>query len=220
VQLRLPEVEAQTDNQGLLITSIKSKPQTIVFGPAGTGKTYVPMAMAASMLDAKSIKKIVLTRPNVSAGPSLGAFPGTKDEKMAEWVVPLVEVLRSYLGGTTVDYLVKQGAIEVVPFETMRGRSIDNAFIMLDEAQNTTPHEIKMFLTRVGKNCKVVVNGDVSQSDLGRGRASGLAKALQLVARAGPLNSKIGVVEFGIDDVVRSDITGDWVRAFWEDEQD
>ncbi len=205
------------DRQEELVASICTNTQTIVTGPAGTGKTYVAARMAASMLDNGEVQKIVLTRPNVASGPTLGLFPGTMEEKMAEWTVPIMAVFNEVFGESHVKNLIRNGKIEVVPFETMRGRTFDNAFVILDEAQNTTPHEMKMFLTRIGEHSKVVINGDTTQRD-SRGRfdedrEDGLSMAVQLVAR---FSLPVGVAEFGIDDVVRSGITAQWVKAFYQ----
>lgn len=205
----LPKLVPKTTTQADYIKAINSTQQTIVLGPAGTGKTYIAATIAADLYYQKKINKIVLSRPNVSSGRSIGFFPGTLEEKMAPWMAPVIDVLVKRLGPGVVETALKLGNIEVCPFETMRGRSFDDAFIILDEAQNTTPAEMKMFLTRVGTNTKVVINGDVQQSDL-TGQ-SGLLKALKMVER---YNLPVAVVEFQASDIVRSDLCKLWIEAW------
>jgi phosphate starvation-inducible PhoH-like protein len=205
---------AKTPTQGEYIKALKESQQVIVLGPAGTGKTYISSTYAAALYQSKQIDKIVLSRPNVGAGKSIGYFPGTLDEKMAPWMAPVIDVLNKHLSPAVVELAIKNRNIEVVPFETMRGRSFENAFVILDEAQNTTPHEIKMFLTRVGDNCRVVMNGDVSQSDIHE--TSGLRRAIHMAKK---YNLPIPVIEFTIDDVVRSDLCKLWIQAFINEEK-
>jgi phosphate starvation-inducible PhoH-like protein len=209
-QTKLPPLEHKNATQRRLISLIRTGEQTFVTGPAGTGKTYIAARIAADMYDAKDVCKIILTRPNVPSGPTLGLFKGSMEEKMAAWVVPILYVLERALGASRVDYAMKRGHIEVVPFETMRGRTFDDAFILLDEAQNTTPHEMQMFLTRIGEHSKVVVNGDLMQSDLKH--TSGLTAAIRLMGKYG---IRAGHVEFTLDDIVRSGLCAEWVRAFY-----
>ncbi len=197
------------DNQDIYIEAIKQRPQTVVIGPAGTGKSFIAATLAANMFLDKDIDKIVITRPNIAASKSLGFFPGTLEEKLAPWAIPITDTLKKALGVNKFECDMKNGGIEVAPFETMRGRSFDNAFIILDEAQNATIHELKMFITRIGENCKVVINGDIKQTDLGT--ASGLARIVHMVKA---YNIDASVVEFTIDDVVRSGITKAWLEAF------
>ena len=169
------------DRQSDYIEAIKSYNQIIILGPAGTGKTYIAATYAANLYLTKQIDKIIITRPNVAAGKSIGYFPGTLEEKMMPWVMPVLEVLHWHMGKGAVETGIKNGNIEIAPLETMRGRSFKDAFVILDEAQNVTPHEIKMFLTRVGENCKVILNGDIFQSDLQD--TSGLSKAIHMVKK-------------------------------------
>lgn len=206
---RLVRVKPKTERQKALINAIQSGDQTFTTGPAGTGKTFVAAHVAAEMFAERKVSRIILTRPNVPSGPSLGFFAGTYEEKVAHWAVPLIEVLNRVLGSGRVEYEMKAKKIEIAAFETMRGRTFDDAFVILDEAQNTTPHEMHMFLTRIGEGAKVVVNGDVAQSDIGP--RSGLATALRLMsAHSIPATH----IAFEMDDIVRSGICGMWVRAF------
>lgn len=204
---------AMNEHQAEYISALMTSAMTIVTGPAGTGKTFIASTIAADLLEAGEVRKIVLTRPNISASKSIGFFPGTLEEKIGPWVVPFTEAIGARLGRSVVDCALKNGKIEIVPFEVMRGRTFDDSFVILDEAQNTTPHEMKMFTTRIGKNTRVVVNGDIMQSDLQRG--SGLHTAIRL-AREWDL--PVSLVNFFLDDIVRSDLCGMWVRAFAQDD--
>lgn len=199
----------KTIKQSEYLAALLSADQTIVLGPAGTGKTYVAATYAAQQFAVKNINKIILTRPNVAAGRSIGFFPGSLEDKMLPWMMPVVEVLVKHLGRAVFDIASKNGNIEVAPFETMRGRSFENAFVLLDEAQNTTIDELKMFLTRVGEGSKVVLNGDISQTDLKEN--SGLKKIIHMVKKH---MLPIPVVEFGVNDIVRSSLCKLWIETF------
>jgi len=199
----------KNDKQAEYIEAIKSSSQVVVLGPAGTGKTYIAATYASNLYTTKQIDKIIITRPNVAAGKSIGYFPGTMEEKMMPWVMPVLEVLHWNMGKGAVETGIKNGNIEIAPFETMRGRSFQDAFVILDEAQNVTPHEIKMFLTRVGQNCKVILNGDIQQSDLGY--TSGLSSAIHIAKKH---MIPVPVIEFTTDDIVRSDLCKQWIVAF------
>lgn len=204
----VPQNERQRD----YINAIEESSQIIVLGPAGTGKTYIAATKAANMYITKQIDKIIITRPNVAAGKSIGYFPGTLEEKMMPWVMPVLEVLHWHLGKGAVETGIKNGNIEIAPFETMRGRSFTDAFVILDEAQNVTPHEIKMFLTRIGQNCTVILNGDIFQSDLSE--TSGLSKAIHMVKK---YMLPVPVIEFQAEDIVRSDLCKQWIIAFMKE---
>ena len=200
------------ERQRLYIEALNNSSQVIVLGPAGTGKTYIAATYAAQALKNKDIGKIVITRPNVAAGNRLGFDPGTALEKMMGWVVPILDVLRKHLDSNTLNQYIKDGTIEFPSFEKMRGRSFENCFVILDEAQNVTPHEMKMFLTRLGENCKAVIDGDIQQSDI-KG-TSGLSVAISLSKKYG---INVPVVEFTFDDIVRSELCKQWIVAFYKE---
>ena len=206
-----PPIAALNSTQADYLDALRSSPQVVVLGPAGTGKTWIAATHAADLYRSRQVSKIILTRPNVPCGRSLGFFPGSLEDKFAPWAVPVVDAIKDRIGVAAYQIALKRGDIEMVPFEVMRGRSWKDAFVLLDEAQNTTPAEIKTFLTRVGEDCTVVINGDVSQCDLNE--ASGLSTILQLIrSRSLP----VPVIEFGLADIVRSGICAMWVRAFEE----
>ena len=204
-----PPIVALNQTQADYLAALDQSPQVIVLGPAGTGKTWIAATRAADRLRAHQIDKIVLTRPNVPGGRSLGFFPGTLQAKFAPWATPLADAIEERIGRGAYEVAVKNGDIEMVPFEVMRGRSWRDAFVLLDEAQNCTVAEIKTFLTRIGEDCTVVVNGDISQCDLDE--RSGLGVVLDLVATG---RLPVPVIEFTLDDIVRSGICAMWVRAF------
>ena len=207
----LPPIKALNANQADYLDALRDSPQIVVLGPAGTGKTWIAATFAADLYRKRRIAKIILTRPNVPCGRSLGFFPGSLEEKFAPWAAPIVDAIKERIGAAAYEIALKKGDIEMAPFEVMRGRSWKDAFILLDEAQNTTVGEIKTFLTRIGENCTMVVNGDVSQCDLTE--ASGLRAVLALI-RAKRL--PVPVIEFTLGDIVRSEQCAMWVRAFEE----
>ena len=205
-------ITPRTPKQKDLIDAIKGSKQVLILGPAGTGKTYVTATCAADLYTLKEIDKIVITRPHVAVGKDIGFLPGTLEEKAQPWALPVLDVLTKHLGKGAVDTALKAGNIEVATLALMRGRSFDNAFIIVDEAQNIEIPEIKMLLTRVGEGSTIVLNGDIQQSDL-KG-TSGLAKVIHL-AKAYMLD--VPVVEFGIEDIVRSGICAEWVKVFMKE---
>lgn len=207
----LPPIKALTATQADYLDALRCSPQTIVLGPAGTGKTWIAATHAADLLRKRLINKIILTRPNVPCGRSLGFFPGSMEDKFAPWAAPIIEAIKDRIGTAAYEIALKNGDIEMVPFEVMRGRSWKDAFVLLDEAQNTTPAEIKTFLTRIGEDCTVVINGDVSQCDLTAD--SGLRTVLQLIRSK---DLPVPVIEFTQADIVRSGVCAMWVRAFDE----
>ena len=181
-------------------------------GPAGTGKTYLAVALAVSMMLEGTIDKIILSRPAVEAGENLGFLPGDLKDKVDPYLRPLYDALYEMLPAEQVDKKIALGEIEIAPLAFMRGRTLSNAFIILDEAQNTTPMQMKMFLTRLGENSRMVVNGDLSQVDLPRGVVSGLRDALDVLKGT----SNIGSVRFSAADVVRHGLVAKIVKAYEE----
>jgi phosphate starvation-inducible PhoH-like protein len=208
--------KALTKHQQDLIQSICTKEMTLVTGFAGTGKSFLPAAYAAYFYAKGIVDRIVLTRPTVPVGKGLGFLPGDVNEKMEPWVAPFVRVLEEFLSKGEIDCMLKNLKLEVVPFDVIRGRTFDNSFIVLDEAQNTTIPEIKAFVTRIGKDSKTVINGDINQSDLKTNDKSGLAYLTYLLEdiKNEELANKVGLVHFGIDDCVRGDLCKLWLKAF------
>jgi len=199
----------RTNNQRDLWDYMKTHDQIFILGPAGTGKTFVTATFAADLYTLKEIDKIVITRPHVAVGKDIGYLPGTLEEKTYPWALPVLDVLTKHLGKGAVETGIKNGNIEMAPLALMRGRSFEDAFIIVDETQNITTHELKMLLTRVGDGSKIVLNGDVQQSDLKE--ADGLSKVIHL-AKKHMLD--IPIVEFGVEDIVRSGICAEWVKVF------
>lgn len=185
-------------------------------GPAGTGKTYLAVALAVTMMLEGKIDKIILSRPAVEAGENLGFLPGDLKEKVDPYLRPLYDALYEMLPAETVDKKIALGEIEIAPLAFMRGRTLSNAFVILDEAQNTTPMQMKMFLTRLGENSRMVVNGDLSQVDLPRGVVSGLRDALDILRNV----SNISAVTFGAEDVVRHGLVAKIVQAYENKKKD
>ncbi len=179
-------------------------------GPAGTGKTYLGVALAVRALLDKQVRRIILTRPAVEAGERLGFLPGTLEEKVDPYLRPLYDALHDMLEPDKLERFMTDGTIEIAPLAFMRGRTLSGSFIILDEAQNTTPEQMKMFLTRMGFDSKAVVTGDITQTDLPRGQRSGLRDALELVDGI----RGIGIVEFSHEDVVRHPLVAALIRAY------
>ena len=202
----------KTDNQKGLIDALKSSSQVFILGPAGTGKTYVTATYASDLYTLKEIDKIVITRPHVAVGKELGFLKGDLHEKTMPWALPVLDVLEKHLGKGAVETGIKNGNIEMAPLALMRGRSFDNAFIIVDETQNITTHELKMLLTRVGEGTTIVLNGDVQQSDLKE--ADGLSKIIHLAKKH---MLPVPIIEFGVDDIIRSDICAEWVKVFMKE---
>lgn len=200
---------ARTPAQQRYITAIRNHCLTFGIGPAGTGKSYCAASLAAEALESGQIERIILTRPAVEAGEQLGFLPGAVNEKFAVYIEAFRDILNERLGAGTVDYCIRHGRIVAAPLAFMRGKTFSSKnFVILDEAQNTSIAQMKMFLTRIGENCKVVVNGDVKQSDI-RG-ANGLADA---VARLANLSS-VYVHEFERGDIVRSGLVRDIIDCY------
>ena len=199
----------KTEKQGDYLTALAEADQVIVFGPSGTGKTYVVSSYAASLYHTKQINKIVITRPHIAVGKELGFLKGDLEEKTKPWAMPVIDVLEEQLGKAVVETGIKNGNIEIAPLALMRGRSFNNAFIICDETQNITFHELKMLLTRVGEGTKLVLNGDIMQSDLKE--ADGLSKVVHLVKKH---MLPVPIIEFAVEDIIRSDMTRLWVETF------
>ncbi len=203
-------VKPKTLGQKKYVDAIRKK--TIVFGvgPAGTGKTYLAVAMAVKSFRAHEINRLILTRPAVEAGEKLGFLPGDMQEKVDPYLRPLYDALFEMLGAENFARCMEKGTIEVAPLAYMRGRTLDDAFIILDEAQNTTPEQIKMFLTRLGFNSKMVITGDITQIDLPDVKKSGLVEAIKVLKDV----DDIGIVKLGEKDVVRHRLVQDIIRAY------
>lgn len=198
--------------QAKYITEMMQNELVFGLGPTGTGKTYLAVALAVSMMLEGAVDKIILSRPAVEAGENLGFLPGDLKEKVDPYLRPLYDALYEMLPAEQVDKKLALGEIEIAPLAFMRGRTLSNAFVILDEAQNTTPMQMKMFLTRLGENSRMVVNGDLSQVDLPRGVISGLRDALDTLKGI----SNIGSVTFSANDVVRHGLVAKIVKAYEE----
>ncbi|MBE6452741.1 MAG: phosphate starvation-inducible protein PhoH [Alphaproteobacteria bacterium] len=198
--------------QALYIQEMMKNELVFGLGPAGTGKTYLAVALAVSMMLEGKIDKIILSRPAVEAGENLGFLPGDLKDKVDPYLRPLYDALYEMLPAEQVDKKIALGEIEIAPLAFMRGRTLSNAFVILDEAQNTTPMQMKMFLTRLGENSRMVVNGDLSQVDLPRGVISGLRDALDILKDT----DNIGSVRFSATDVVRHGLVAKIVKAYEE----
>lgn len=208
-------VAPRTEGQRLLAQAIESHEITFAIGPAGTGKTYTAVAFAVRALKEKQIRKIILTRPAVEAGESLGFLPGDLKEKVAPYLRPLYDSLEEMLSSEKLQQLLEQNVIEIAPLAYMRGRTLNDAFIILDEAQNATRLQMKMFLTRFGHHSRIVITGDLSQIDLPRPEASGLLHAVNLLEGV----PGIAVVRLGETDIVRHPLVSEIVRLYEADAQ-
>jgi phosphate starvation-inducible PhoH-like protein len=203
-------IRPKTANQKRYVDAIEDNTITFGIGPAGTGKTYLAMAKAVAALQAKKVNRIVLTRPAVEAGESLGFLPGTLSEKIDPYLRPLFDALHDMIDVDSIPRLIQTGVIEVAPLAYMRGRTLNDSFIILDEAQNTTPEQMKMFLTRLGFGSKMVVTGDVTQIDLPNGAKSGLRVITDILQDI----DDIAFMELTAEDVVRHRLIGDIVKAY------
>lgn len=203
-------VRARTANQKRLVQQAEKNDIVFAIGPAGTGKTYTAVALAVRALKNKQVKKIILTRPAVEAGESLGFLPGDLKEKIDPYLRPLYDALDDMIPADKLGYYMSTRTIEIAPLAYMRGRTLDNAFIILDEAQNATDLQLKMFLTRIGANAKAIITGDVTQVDLPRNQRSGLQTAVRI------LNNIDGIahIELDEDDVVRHKLVKHILRAY------
>ncbi|GEP18653.1 PhoH family protein [Pediococcus argentinicus] len=203
-------VRIKNFGQRQYVQSVKDNDLTFGIGPAGTGKTYLAVVMAISALKKGEVDRIILTRPAVEAGESLGFLPGDLKEKVDPYLRPVYDALYQIIGAEHTARLLDREVIEIAPLAYMRGRTLDNAFVILDEAQNTTSPQMKMFLTRLGFGSKMIVNGDITQIDLPKGVRSGLAEAQQILKDI----NKIAFVQFSADDVVRHPVVAKIVQAY------
>ena len=210
VNSRGRQVKAKTLGQWQYVETIRKNFITLGIGPAGTGKTYLAVALAVAALKKKEVERIILTRPAVEAGEKLGFLPGDMQDKVDPYLRPLYDGLYDMLGSETFQKYITKGTIEVAPLAYMRGRTLNDAFIILDEAQNTTPEQMKMFLTRFGFGSKMVITGDITQIDLPGGKISGLKDAAKILSNV----PGIGVIKFSQHDVVRHEIVGSIIKAY------
>ena len=206
-------VRARTANQKKLVSMTEKNDIVFAIGPAGTGKTYTAVAMAVRALKNKVVKKIILTRPAVEAGESLGFLPGDLKEKIDPYLRPLYDALDDMIPADKLGYYMSTRTIEIAPLAYMRGRTLDNAFIILDEAQNATDLQIKMFLTRIGSNAKAIITGDITQIDLPKNQRSGLEKASRILRNI----DGIAHIELDEEDVVRHRLVKAILRAYDKD---
>ena len=207
---RRADLRARTPNQAQYLDNIAKHDITFGIGPAGTGKTYLAVACAVDALERSSVQRIVLTRPAVEAGERLGFLPGDLNQKVDPYLRPLYDALYDLMGYDKVQKAFERNALEIAPLAFMRGRTLNNAFVILDEAQNTTPEQMKMFLTRIGFGAKAVVTGDVSQIDLPKGAPSGLIDAERVLKRV----KGISINHFNSSDVVRHPLVARIVDAY------
>ncbi|TDR18259.1 PhoH family protein [Flavobacterium cheniae] len=203
-------IKAMTPNQQKLVDTIYKNDMVFAIGPAGTGKTYTGVAMAVKALKEKQVKRIILTRPAVEAGENLGFLPGDMKEKLDPYMQPLYDALRDMLPPQTLEDYILKGIIQIAPLAFMRGRTLDNAFVILDEAQNTTHSQMKMFLTRMGKNAKFMITGDPGQVDLPRRTISGLKEAILILKDV----EGVGIIYLDDKDIVRHRLVKKIIDAY------
>jgi phosphate starvation-inducible protein PhoH and related proteins len=206
----LKKIAPRTPAQKEYVDQLRKNTISFATGPAGTGKTYLATAMAVEKLMKKEVEKIVLTRPIVEAGENLGFLPGTLEEKIDPYLRPFFDAINEMIGAEKVHKLIEQSVIEIAPLAYMRGRTIKNSFMLLDEAQNTTAMQMKMFLTRLGENSQMVITGDLSQTDLPRKEISGLRDAVERLENI----DDITIIKFKASDVIRHELVSKIVRAY------
>lgn len=204
------QITCKTIGQRAYVDAIRQNMLTFAVGPAGTGKTYLAMALAVMALKNKEAERIILTRPAVEAGEKLGFLPGDLTQKVDPYLRPLYDAMYDFMGADSYSRMLEKGTVEVAPLAYMRGRTLSDAFIILDEAQNTTSEQMKMFLTRMGFHSKVIVTGDITQTDLPPGKQSGLSEAIQLLKGI----PGIGIVELTGKDIVRHELVQRIVEAY------
>lgn len=203
-------IKARGENQQRIVNELKTNDLLFAVGPAGSGKTYIAIALAVKALKAREVKRIILTRPAVEAGEKLGYLPGDMKEKLDPYLQPLYDALDDMIPQKKLEVLMEEKIIQIAPLAYMRGRTLDNAFVILDEAQNTTLSQLKMFLTRMGRNAKFIVTGDGSQIDLPHKSQSGLAEAMYYLKDI----EGISIINMSSKDIVRHKLVKDIVRAF------
>lgn len=210
-------ISPRNTNQALLVKAFRENDLTFALGPAGTGKTYIAIALAVKALKNREVRKIILSRPAVEAGEKLGFLPGDMKDKIDPYLQPLYDALEDMIPAVKLKEYMETNVIQIAPLAFMRGRTLNDAIIVLDEAQNTTTHQIKMFLTRLGMNAKMIITGDITQIDLPRSVNSGLVQALKVLKGV----PGIGMVEFGKKDIVRHQLVQRIVEAYqrWDDEK-
>jgi len=214
-QLNIPSPQAKTAEQKKVFQSMKDNIVTFITGPAGTGKTYISVSQALHEYANNNYKKIILTRPAVEAhGEHLGFLPGDACDKLAPYMMPVMDVMESYLDGNLISNMVKKNEIITIPLAFQRGLSFKDAFIVFDEAQNTTRDQMRMFLTRIGENCKVVVSGDLKQKDR-QGGINGLAHATRILEGV----DNVGIVELTEQSIVRSKLVADIESKYGAEEE-
>ena len=202
-------VKARSENQAKMVKESEENDMIFAIGPAGSGKTYTAVALAVRALKAKIVKRIILTRPAVEAGENLGFLPGDLKEKLDPYLQPLYDALRDMLSQQKLESLIQQGVIEIAPLAFMRGRTLDNAFVILDEAQNTSMEQLKMFLTRMGRNSKFIITGDITQIDLPKNQTSGLLPAIERLRNI----KGIAIIELQACDIVRHRLVSNIIEA-------
>jgi phosphate starvation-inducible protein PhoH and related proteins len=207
-------IKPKSVNQQKLVQSVKDNDLVFALGPAGTGKTFISVALAVRALKNKVVKKIIITRPAVEAGENLGFLPGDLKEKIDPYLRPIYDALNDMVPFEKLKYYMEREIVEIAPLAYMRGRTLNNAFILLDEAQNTTPMQMKMFLTRMGPESKMIVTGDTSQVDLPKNQNSGLKEAVRILNQV----KGIGFVELNARDVVRHKLVRDIIEAYGTNE--
>ena len=208
--MRGSAIKPKTVNQQRLVDEVKENDLVFALGPAGTGKTYISVAMAVQALKAKTVKKIIISRPAVEAGENLGFLPGDLKEKIDPYLRPIYDALNDMIPFEKLSYYMEREIIEIAPLAYMRGRTLNNAFILLDEAQNTTPMQMKMFMTRMGPDSKMIITGDPTQVDLPSNQRSGLKEAIRILKNV----KGIGFVELTEKDVVRHRLVKDIIDAY------
>lgn len=208
-------VKAKTANQRKLVKESEKNDLVFAVGPAGTGKSYTAVALAVRALKNKEVRRIILTRPAVEAGEHLGFLPGDLKEKLDPYLQPLYDALRDMIPTEKLKEMLEDGTIQIAPLAFMRGRTLDSAYVILDEAQNATKSQLKMFLTRMGRSAKFIINGDSSQIDLPRNQQSGLAHSIDILKNV----KGVGIVVFDEKDVIRHDLVKKIILAYKEKEE-